>query len=106
MKPVKFKYQNITFGEGQDEYLPLPALKLEGREGHVISCWKLNLRERLILLFTGRIWVSLMTFKKPLQPTFLTVKRKEAFVVNDDFLTLKTRIKNILNPKFKDINNV
>jgi hypothetical protein len=38
MKPIKFKHQNITFAEDQ----PLPVLKIETKNGEVISCWKIS----------------------------------------------------------------
>lgn len=51
MKPVNFKEKNITYvaaGCGD-----LPALKLEKE---IISKWKMSLRERFKVLFTGHIW--------------------------------------------------
>lgn len=84
MKPVKFKHQNIVFAEHQPEYQPLPALKLDGPEGHVISCWRMSLKERLWVLFSGRIWVGLMSFNKPLTPSYLSVDRKELYWHEDD----------------------
>ena len=75
MKPIKFKEQNCVFAEKQDEYLNLPALKT--KEGVVISCWDLSLLERLRLLFTGRLWLGLWSFNKPLTPSFMTTKKSE-----------------------------
>lgn len=77
MKPIKFKEQNCTFAENQPEYLPLPALKVGNKEGQVISCWKLSFMERLRLLITGRLWVCLMSFNKPLAPSYFTTKKSE-----------------------------
>jgi len=78
MKPIKFKEQNCTFAESQPEYQPLPALKDEISEGcPVISCWKMSFKERLIVLFTGKLWVNFLTFKKPLQPSYFTVYKWE-----------------------------
>lgn len=68
MKPVKFKGNNCIFAKDQPEYLPLPAYKSKSTEGEVISCWKLTLKERLKVLLKGRIYFSLWTFHKPLQP--------------------------------------
>lgn len=65
MKPIAFKEQNCVYAENQPEYLPLPARKTDGQ---VISCWGLTLRERLKVLLTGRVWYSVLTFGKPLQP--------------------------------------
>lgn len=84
MKPIKFKHQNSTYAEDQPEYQPLPSLKLEGREGYVISCWEMSFKERLKVLFTGKVWMSLMSFNKPLTPSFLSIDRKEVFSVPED----------------------
>ena len=73
MQIVKFDGCNITYGKDQPEYLPLPACKTE--EGDVTSCWKMNLKERLRVLFTGRVYVSLLTFNRPLQPQRVSVHK-------------------------------
>lgn len=77
MKPVKFKESNAVYAKDQKEYLPLPAFKYDTKEGEVVSCWNLSLMERLRVLFTGRLWVSLMTFNKPLTPSFFTTKKSD-----------------------------
>lgn len=66
MKPIEFNEQNIVYAKDQPEYLPLPAYR--STDGMVISCWALNWRERLRVLFTGRIWFNVLTFNQPLQP--------------------------------------
>jgi hypothetical protein len=66
IKPIKFKEQNVTYAENQKEYLPLPAFK--DKDGQVICCWKLGLLNRLKLLLTGKLWLSLLTFNQPLTP--------------------------------------
>ncbi len=73
MKPIEFKDQNATFAKDQPEYLPLPALKVNDKQGTVISCWKMGLWERLVVLFTGRVWLDVYTFDKPLQPQRMSV---------------------------------
>ena len=70
MKPVKFKQCNFIAAESQDEYLTLHAYKDGG--GCVTSCWKLTLRERIKLLFTANVYLSLLTFNKPIQPQLLS----------------------------------
>ena len=72
MKPVEFKEQNCVYAEHQPEYLPLPSHKTE--DGTVISCWKLSFKERLKTLFKGRVWFSVMTFNKPLQPQLPSIE--------------------------------
>jgi len=84
MKPVEFKHQNIVFAKDQPEYQPLSALKIDAPTGEVISCWKLTFKERLKVLVFGRVWMSLMSFNKPLTPSYLAVNRKEVFSHPDD----------------------
>ena len=66
MKAIDFSLSNTKYAENQDEYLTLPAHK--SKDGIVTSCWKATLIERFKFLFTGKIWLSVMTFNKPLQP--------------------------------------
>jgi hypothetical protein len=84
MKPIEFKHQNVIYAKDQPEYQPLPALKLDTSEGEVISCWHLSFKERLKILFTGKMWVSLMSFNKPLTPSFLSVNRKDVYSISED----------------------
>ena len=92
MKPTTFKHQNTVFAKDQKEYQPLPALRLDTKEGEVISCWKLSFIERVRVLFLGRIWVSLMSFNKPLTPSYLSTKRNELYSIPSDNLSLKTKL--------------
>ena len=84
MKPIEFKHQNVVFAKDQPEYQPLPALKLNTPEGEVISCWGMTFKERVKVLFTGKVWVSLMSFNKPLTPSFIAVSRKDVYSHPDD----------------------
>lgn len=72
MKPVEFPQQNVVFAKDQPEYLPLPAYR--SANGHVVtSCWRMSWRERLRNLFSGRVYVSLLTFGSPLQPQIISI---------------------------------
>lgn len=93
MKPIEFKHQNTVFAKDQPEYQPLPALKLDTPTGEVISCWKLTPKERIKIIFTGRIWLSLMSFNKPLTPSYLAVNRKDVYSHSDDEKTLISKVK-------------
>jgi len=73
MKIVKFDECNVTYAENQPEYLPLPALKMA--DGEIVTCWGLSIRERLRILFSGRIWLSVLTFNKPLQPLLISANK-------------------------------
>jgi hypothetical protein len=77
MKPIQFPEANVTFAKDQPEYQPLPAFRNNSEMGEVVSCWQLSFRERLRILFTGKLWVSLMTFNNPLTPSFFTTKKSE-----------------------------
>ena len=66
MKPIEFPQQTHVLAKNQPQYLPLPVY-IES-DGTVVSCWKLTMRERIRLLFTGRLWLQQMTFNEPLQP--------------------------------------
>lgn len=75
MDIIKFPECNITFAEDQPEYQPLPALKLQTKQGEVISCWKLSFKEKIKILFTGKMWLSIYTFNNPLQPILMSVDK-------------------------------
>lgn len=76
MKPVNFPESNKVYAEDQPEYIPLATYYAkESPNGDIISCWKLNFLERLKVLFTGRIWVSLWCFHQPLTPSRLSVNK-------------------------------
>ena len=83
MKPIQFKEQTVIFAKDQPQYQQLPALKIKSNEGEVISCWNLSFTERLRVLFTGKIWLSLMSFNKPLTPSFLSTKKDDVFTIEE-----------------------
>lgn len=73
MNIIKFPECNVTYAENQPEYLPLPALKM--KDGEIVTCWRLSLRERLKVLFSGKIWLNVLTFDRPLQPLLMSVDK-------------------------------
>lgn len=75
MKPISFPGQNVVFGEGQPCYQPLPAY--DDGHGRMVCCWQLTLRERLRVLFTGRIWHQVFHFHQLLQPQRLSVEKPD-----------------------------
>lgn len=84
MTPIKFKEANVTFAKDQPEYQPLPAFRNDSPQDEVITCWKLSFKERLRILFKGEIWLSLLTFNKPLTPSFLTTKKSDVLTTEND----------------------
>lgn len=77
MEIIPFAEQTITIAEDQPQYRALPAFKFGDPEGRIACCWQLSLKERLQVLFTGRIWHQILTFNTPLQPQLLTVEKPE-----------------------------
>lgn len=75
MKAKKFNEVNVIYGEGQPEYLPLPAHKTEA--GEVTTCWELSPEEIKQVQETGVIWLSMLTFNQPLQPVLLRTEKPE-----------------------------
>ncbi len=61
------------FGAGQPEYNGLPALRME--DGTVLSRWRFTWGERLRILFTGDLYLWVLTFNRPLQPVNLEVTK-------------------------------
>ena len=77
MKPVEFKEQNRTFAKDQEPYLPLPAYQHLDDWKCVSSCWGMNFIQRIKVLFTGKVWVSIPTFGKPLTPVKLSIDKPD-----------------------------
>lgn len=76
MKLIEFPEQTMVIAKNQPPYLPFPAyVDPQDPEGPVIGCWRLSLRERLKVLFTGRIWHCILTYRQPLQPQSLQTDR-------------------------------
>jgi len=71
MKPIKFPEANTIFAEEQKEYLSLPAFR--SKEGEVVTCWQITFKEWIKLFFSQKIWITVLTFNKPLQPIALNV---------------------------------
>lgn len=80
MTPIKFPEHNATFGEGQPQYNPLPVLLFP--DGQVVSCWQLSEAEKARVAETGQIWLSQLTFNRPLQPVFMTTDKDELIFYN------------------------
>lgn len=80
MKPIQFPESNCIFAKDQPQYRQLPAFRGPQPEGNVVSCWKLSFRERIRILFTGKIWVSLMMFDKPLTPSLFSTKKSDVIL--------------------------
>lgn len=82
MKPIKFPESNVTFGENQPCFEPLPAFLAPN--GIVVSCWELSPAEIEKVRETGYIWLSQCTCNEPLQAVFMTAEKADVLTVNDD----------------------
>jgi hypothetical protein len=69
----------ILIGEGQAQYVVLPVYR--AIDGSALSRWRLTWRERLQLLLTGNLYVSVLTFGKPFQP--ILIETTPPPVIND-----------------------
>jgi len=66
--------QVVTFAKDQPEYLPLIA-NIKGP--YVETKWSLTWKERWQVLRHGTLYLTLMTFGKPLQPIRMSILRDE-----------------------------
>lgn len=86
MRPISpiirgFESQEVVYAKDQPQYIPLPALPVDGGDG-IITRWKLNWRERLRVLFLGDIYLRFLTFKRPLQPISMSCSKPSNFWVD------------------------
>jgi hypothetical protein len=65
--------ESVTYGAGQRHYLPLPAAKFP-ENGQVVTRWQLSDEERAAIAAGGDVWLSILTFDRPLQPVRLGVR--------------------------------
>lgn len=61
----------LVFAKDQPEYRPLPAYRSD--DGLVVTRWKLTWAERFAVLFGGNLWLSVLTFNRPIQPVKIDV---------------------------------
>lgn len=79
MKPAehvldRYHDEEIVYAKNQHDYLPLPALPIgDPTRGIVLTRWTMSLRERIKVLFSGSVFVQIMTFRQPLQPIAVSV---------------------------------
>ena len=83
MNATHFPEVNVVIAKDQPEYKPLPSyvgwLDADKSLHGVTFCWKLTWRERLSILLRGKIWHSVMTFNKPLQPVLLQTEKPKFY---------------------------
>ena len=67
------KFTEVVYAKDQPQYKPLPAMR--GEDGTILTRWKFNWAERLVLLWHGDLYLWVVTFNKPLQPLRMQVGR-------------------------------
>lgn len=78
MKAISFLEQTVIIAKDQPEYHPIAAHRhLDDEYGRTTFCWKLSWRERMTLIFKGRIWHQVLTFNNPLQPQKLSLEKPD-----------------------------
>ena len=80
MKPVSpiipgVDLPETVYAKDQPEYQPLPVFK--NTDGTILTRWKLSFWERLKVLFSGDVYLFVMTFNKPLQPLQMQVEKPQ-----------------------------
>ena len=73
MEAIEFKGVNAVYGHDQDQYKNLPAMKVAGIEGLVITKWLLSEAELELINKTKSLFLSTLTFNSPLQPLMLSI---------------------------------
>ena len=71
MKAIEFPEANTIYAKNQPEYLGLPSLKTS--DGIVTACYKPTIWEVIQLIFGAKVWLTVLTFNKPLQPQRMVV---------------------------------
>lgn len=83
MKPIDFKEANKTLSapNGMSSVLPL---RVRSTNSECTSLWRVSMKERLRLLFTGRIWCHVMSFTGTQPPISLSVKKDFITPIQDE----------------------
>ena len=73
-KPIEFKESNsVQLGyDDEDKDFVVKDLPSFRNDIEVISCWKMSLKERLLILLTGKLWARIVTYKQPMQSIEIT----------------------------------
>ena len=76
MENIKFEESNIVIAKDQNEFKALWAYM----DNEVtVSCYELSWKERLKILFSGKLWLGQANFGQPLQPQLPSVYKETFF---------------------------
>jgi hypothetical protein len=86
MLAIDFPERNVLIAEHQDEYLTLPALygPPTDPQRKMLTCWKMTLHERLLVLLTGKVWMITLTFGKKFHPTVMLASKPDLPLTEGD----------------------
>lgn len=90
MKPIKFKGQNYTLNSKLGS---MPMFK--NHKGMVLTCWKLNLIERIRIFFTGKLYNLQQTENKPVQAIVFSTRKSDFFSPKVKDVEEKTKLKKV-----------
>jgi hypothetical protein len=77
-----FEDHEVLIGKDNRLYKPLPAIYVEN-DSRVVSRWRLSLRERLKVLFSGNIYIFIRTYGEPLQPISVGAEKPQLEIPDD-----------------------
>lgn len=77
MEIVPFDGQTVVIAKDQPQYRSMPAHISRTGERRITCCWQLSFKEKLKLMWTGKIWHQILAFDQPLQPQLLMVDKPE-----------------------------
>ena len=72
MTPIKTPETNVVFGANQQGVFPLPCHREPN--GDVYTTWELTEQEKAEVASTGKIYIMVQTFNRPLQPMIATTE--------------------------------
>ena len=84
MKTIPFKGCNVEVAADQPEYNSMPGMVYGDPSGTKLFCWQLTCKERIKILFTGRLWQYMLCFDQYQQPQRMTVDEPKAVTLIRD----------------------
>ncbi len=75
VSPVIPGHSEVVYAKDQPQYNPLPSIKQP--DGCVVTRWTMPWPERFQILFTGSVYLEVMTFNQPLQPLKMSTQPPE-----------------------------
>lgn len=67
----------LEIAKDQPQYKTLPAIRERGPEGRTTSRWKLTWAERFTIFLSGSLWITQMSWRRPLQPILPSTEEPE-----------------------------